>query len=811
MMNIAGEEEEQQQQQQQQQQLSSSASLMQDALRMLSTAEARKSGLSNDPLTLLLLCMEPDVLEEQIAVGRHLLRTLSAGGKMLQLADSQSSSAWRALIQEVRAHLLSSDDYWNDLDGWREILLQKCADALRGNKGEVMNALGERIERKGPCCFTPSLLQIVFDRREGKQHSPRTHVILERWTQVLVFTHEALFRRSHQSVVHDVPRQIVEVPTDYSVRKFYQDWDCTLSKVEGSGFFDRLDESLLSRAEFDASILHSSTSAPRDYPWKVQLLRRIALQTPQVVCKMLAQMRCFRSEVGMMDEDSMFVLVKEGTRRVVDKAKSSSGPGAVAQGDQQPKEDWKISFHFVFQVAVSHFQFKCLYEMITSLISSTSFDCNGFFKGGHDVAYALELIDERDYEQLCGNEMKRAKTTPAEGSVNQVAAHQAADHASLKKTALKRCLEGALESIEGSTHAVHGPEPNLGPLVGMDLHPLQTEFQGLACLGSWKDGAERGNSLLGMMQIPLSQYTGQRCCVEASSSLASRTVRGWSWVEGYCQRTPMLLVLAEASTIMPGPRCIGLSSMDSWEPMVHSSRRKAADKDTADRALSETHNRGSDSDNEALGSNRALDSSLIECKQRLQQGVDRLLRRAPKLKAVACTYMGADNVWRVRQVKSVMKLVSKNGNERVPKPHMELCHQMLSGSAGLGHYGGVTAEYGKSDVMERVPRWFRKCLNSLFASSSKATGGRSSSVDAWQMAFRSSSVNVRYAHVPDELVGVRSECRLIHVSTHAMRICTLELMRVPFVVSCRPSQLCDCSLPACMDCLSNSFSNSDMF
>lgn len=757
---------------------------MQQALKILSSPESGKSGLSNDPLTLLLLSMEPEVLDGQIAVGAHLLRTLSDGGVRVD-----EPSVRRALVQEVRAHLLSSDEYWDDLDGWREVLLLKCAGAVRGNKGDVMNALGERVEKKGPCCFCPSLLQIVFDRREGKQHSPRTHVILERWTQVIVYEREALFRRSHQSIVHDVPRQIVEVgssscfvscnacaftficvcndwfhaqvPTDFSVRKFYQDWDCSLSKVEASGFFDGLDDSLLSHAEFDASILHSSASSPRDYPWKVQVLRRIALDTPQTVCKMLARMKCFRSQE---DEDAMFVLVKEGTRRVVavDKGQSSAGGG----------EDWKISFHFVFQVTVSHFQFKCLYEMITSLISSTSLDERGSGCCAPDVAFALELIDERDYEQLCARDAKRLKTG-SEGQAQLRADH----HTRLKNLAMRGSLAGALEAIQknwvtGTSSKEKGKgKLNLGPLVGMDLHPLQTEFQGLACLGSWKDGAERGNSLLGMMRIPLRD--------------ADRVgTREWEWVKGYSEESAPLLILAEASTIIPGPRCMGLSAMASWEPMVHSSRRRAADKDTADRmAMVTTDERhGSNS-----GERRGLDSSLIECKQRLQMGIDSLLQRAPKLKAVACTYMGADG-WKVRQVKSVIKLASKNGDNVVLKPHMALCHQMLSGGSGVVVAAAAaytsSCGYGKAEVMERVPHWFRKCMDSLFGSKGGARQSLSTALlgDAWQMAFQSSSVNVRYAHVPDELADVRSECRLIHVSTNAMRICTLELMRIPFVV-----------------------------
>lgn len=53
-------------------------SLMQRALALISTKEACKAGLGCDASLLLLLALEPSVLEGQIPVGRYLLDALAS-------------------------------------------------------------------------------------------------------------------------------------------------------------------------------------------------------------------------------------------------------------------------------------------------------------------------------------------------------------------------------------------------------------------------------------------------------------------------------------------------------------------------------------------------------------------------------------------------------------------------------------------------------------------------------------------------------------------------------------------------------------
>jgi hypothetical protein len=178
---------------------------MRQVLRLMSSSESRKAGLSNEPLILLLLAMDFQVLEAQVAVGRHLLKTLQS----MQISLDESARA--ALLREVQEHLLSSNDYWDEIDSWREMLLQKSMSVPRGNKGDVLNSFGKRIEKKGGQCFCPTLLQVVFKKKQGKQTNPCTHVILDRWAPVLIYIHECLFRRLHPGIRDDAPEQVLEV------------------------------------------------------------------------------------------------------------------------------------------------------------------------------------------------------------------------------------------------------------------------------------------------------------------------------------------------------------------------------------------------------------------------------------------------------------------------------------------------------------------------------------------------------------------------------------------------------------------------
>ena len=520
------------------------------------------------------------------------------------------------------------------------------------------------------------------------------------------------------------------------MRKPYIDWDLKLSALEDSGFFDGIEPADICKESFADCSSSSTEEWPKEYPWKVQVIRRIALRTPMVVCEMLRRMKCFVAPDGEDDDedDGVYVLVKEGTRRI----------GGSDKCDTEAS-DWKISFHFVFQVNVSHFQFKCLYEMMTSFISNstsrlgTTSDTE-FSKYGSDVAMVLELVSDRDYEHAaegrddCPVPAKRPRKTEEKERRWRAGLDP-------KSMALCKAVRGALDSV------LTNPKLNLSPLVGMDLHPLRTEFQGLACLGSKKEGAERGNRLLGMMKVDILNSDG-----------------GSQWIRGYCKDTHPLLVLAEASTIMPGPRCIGLAPMNDWQPVVSTARRKAVEEaGVLHHQVSEKQTRVEEG---KQNHQQTLYSSIIECKLRIQESVDALMKDTPALRAVACTYMGVDSSWKVKRSRCVVKL-DKRGEGSVPAHHIVCPPRNIC---------------NKQQVLDSVPQWFRGCLNSVFGDGQ------------WHMGFQSCSTNVSYAQVPDILQKVSSECRLIHVSTNVMRICTLELLRVPFKVClCLNMRVCVCS------------------
>jgi hypothetical protein len=248
---------------------------------------------------------------------------------------------------------------------------------------------------------------------------------------------------------------------------------------------------------------------------KVEAVRQIALMTPSVICSMLASMGCISKDCAWGDdgdEDSsiIHVLVKEGTRELVCNGGHCSS-------------DWKISFHFVFQTLITLAQFRCLYELIVQSISRS--------KSNAHLAYFLDLISIQEYEQ-------RAPSCNGKGKEEQE--EEAKRFDDLKVSALDAML--CSNSSGGGTGMARE-----AALMGMDLHPRQNAYQGLACIGSKKKAEDIGNRLVGMMQV------------RGNSSSS------WRWVPSYhASHTHPLLILTESLVIMPGPRCIGLTPMDAW-------------------------------------------------------------------------------------------------------------------------------------------------------------------------------------------------------------------------------------------------------
>ena len=177
------------------------------------------------------------------------------------------------------------------------------------------------------------------------------------------------------------PLQVIEFPNALQrTLKLYVDWDKKLSDVRSRTLF--LDES-------ENSMMQRRSDVER--------IRQLAMGTPSAVTRLLKKLGCSITGSGS-SSIIIRVVVKEGTR-----------PLSVSQ------EDWKISFHFIFQITVSSIQFRLVYHHMAELIRS-SLD---------NLAAALGLADG----QIGGYETAAMK------------------------------------------------DPLFGALVGMDLHPRQNVYQ----------------------------------------------------------------------------------------------------------------------------------------------------------------------------------------------------------------------------------------------------------------------------------------------------------------------------------------------
>lgn len=210
----------------------------------------------------------------------------------------------------------------------------------------------------------------------------------------------------------------------------------------------------------------------------VQNVRNLALRTPQAVSHILREAHL------IAPRDTLYALVKEGTRQLVGSRTSTT----------------KISFHFVFQLLVTHAQFRQLYETMVDFIVGHS-ECR-------DVACALELVDSVAQQQQ--QQQQSFETEKREEA---------------KARILASCGK------QGDTGSKH-----YDSLVGLDLHPRQNAAQGLASLGARKTALDPGTRVVGMIHCD----TGE-------------------WVEGYVDRMHPIAVLSDASIAVPGARCIGVA------------------------------------------------------------------------------------------------------------------------------------------------------------------------------------------------------------------------------------------------------------
>lgn len=163
---------------------------MESALRLASS-----HGLQCEPVDLLLLLLPPDVLEDQVPMGRHLLQSLEETGIRCEMFGCtvfcasifikknnsvcrQDEQKRRDLLGQVQRYLLDSDDYWEKISSSRSVIAKRYDASLKGKKGEVLNAFEKHVDAAKQSAYCPTLLQIVY--RSGA----RQHVMVERYVSL---------------------------------------------------------------------------------------------------------------------------------------------------------------------------------------------------------------------------------------------------------------------------------------------------------------------------------------------------------------------------------------------------------------------------------------------------------------------------------------------------------------------------------------------------------------------------------------------------------------------------------------------------
>lgn len=455
------------------------------------------------PFILLLLALDDSVLVDHVPVGLPLVHAL---GPMLSSPDGQEK---RLRIVESARRVLACpcNSYWKRISKRPSRNWEWLKRKHRGKKGDVMNRFEAETHKHGVSSFYPSLLQIVF-KTEARQQ-----VMAETLADVLVCMRAHLPGFARQWVYGDEERgtdacssdrfgvwQILQVPVVVQrMCKFYVDWDLMLSQALASNFFQpgSVDDACESNLPAD------DPCAGGSMPPQVRFLRRVALATPTCIASMLR-------EHGMIPPRAVHVLVKDGTR--------------------QKGSDWKISFHFIFQISMSLLQFKAVYELIVSYIRHAQSSPGSEASCARGLSHLLRLGSLRPYQDHAHQQ-------------GQGQGQESADHLAMCDALNHAVSLRAQASGEESSDAAR----LLSSLVGMDLHPRQSAHQGLACLGSIKPGAEKGNRLLGMMRVP-----------HLASSRAE-------WDGAYASSTHPLRMLADASSVHPAPLCIVLAPVSEWK------------------------------------------------------------------------------------------------------------------------------------------------------------------------------------------------------------------------------------------------------
>jgi hypothetical protein len=477
----------------------------------------------------------------------------------------------------------------------------------------------------------------------------------------------------------------------------------------------------LSVLERSQAFLDSINHAP-DQAARVEAVRQIALLTPPVICRMLRDMGCL-----LPDSDFVHVVVKEGTRAI---------DGGI---------DWKISFHFVFQIFITLAQFRCLYEMLIQHMAASG--CSN-----PHLAFLLDLLSVKEYESRC--------TPSGSGGMPLSTFAEEDGGTDARRTRALDSLLGAACPASSSGTALSPDVRKASALVGMDLHPRQNAYQGLACLGSRKKSGDSGNRLVGMMRVP-------------SAMAGKDSAPAFEWLDGYALRTHPLLVLTESSVIMPGPRCLGLSCMDGWscggrqQPGASScmegvvTRAEGVNGCRADGAAGESgqgvFTRAEGVKDGAAGESgqceRMVDSSLADALARVSrtemEAVRSLFSSLPRSRAGAGVGVSRGKV--------PQRGLLARGASPSSLSSSSLCGTVPSGSM--------------KDAMDSVPRWFRACVGAMYEG------------ENYEMAFRTGNLNIQHISKPCIIPKQHEHgCRTIHVSRTEICMCTLSMLEVPFKV-----------------------------
>jgi hypothetical protein len=492
-------------------------------------------------------------------------------------------------------------------------------------------------------------------------------------------------------------------------QKFYIDWDLKLSDVVA-----RSDVPRTNAVDEHGSGVPAERGEENMQDWvslsasSVETLRALALGTPRAIVSVL------RDKSLIEEETNVFVVVKEGSRRV-----------AAAGGNG----DYKISFHFVFQLFVTYTQFREIYESIAHFIVHT--------QAGSDLAVALCMDDDL-----------AATPHPPEnrgghGSGSSEGAAEAA-----KRRMFARILSCGVQEIDP-----------FDSLIGVDWHPRQNAYQGLACLGSRKSSSDPGSRVLGMMRV------------------GSAMANDHEWMQGYVEHAHPLAILADASISMPAPRCIPLRGFGAGQE-----KGVATDLGGIERGV--------------------IDSSLSAA-----------LRRVSEAGSVSTSHGGGGsgpfrNPGGIFQVSSSS---ARHGSFAASAGGISARDATSRACAGM------------EQILGAMPAWFKECIAMASLLKTGEDSGRCfapGEVDACvarEFATANTSMEcLARIGKPQCLAGRKP--LMVHVQGTDICMCTLSMMQVPFKVSmahvhvqvrheaslvacaCVPVRVCLCALAHICDC-----------